>query len=667
MARLQNRGMGTPRRRGRTTSWKCCRPTTTACILACFTLGVALFHVRSQHAGESFAEMQLRTAAAVGSLLLVPDRSASGVAPAEAKTKNSIWSQRLQQVKAAKTRQHAHLREQYGVQVASNLVQSSADLFSPESSARNPSMSRLVRRLQVSLLQQGSNKKQWVVAVAGRAATGNLERESHAAVLQRAASSVFTAAGLSLQVRNYGMTSHLPAPELALCQESIYGTDVDLLLTDFADSQSDSWRRQMFLHRAVAATRNFRPPAVLGMYLDDSGATTTRNANSATADFDALAAAGATALGMQPRVLRRIRNQLPITNTTAAGGDFLLPLIRNLKCQAGAVLETGGGVCSEQRFSRDTCPNRLYRRDSFAGFKQQALTGHLVALFLVQQLEQAVQGLLTKFEDVGDQPGVLTTAVLAELQSAQDADDSRVRREAKIPAVPKELFHPSDYPDVKPADLFQRTALCHTARLPSEMRYRGILTDKTADDFDHFYREGMEREKADKLMANMFEDTTGAVDDANMKLVYTETLRQKHCNVTLNRDYPDCFYVGPNEGWKSLVIPSDKEREAYRIEKLRGLIIVCLVKPNLYDRGFNGQEIKAGDLHTRFGDHSVRFRVNGLPVQGITVLETCSMLKGDNGHYWEPGPTGRYEIEAMIGDQDETQRNILQISSVILM
>jgi hypothetical protein len=279
-----------------------------------------------------------------------------------------------------------------------------------------------------------------------------------------------------------------------------------------------------------------------------------------------------------------------------------------------------------------------------------------VALFLVDVLLEALQELQLSAEDLAVR--------LARLEAVEKADNERFRSEAPLPRLPTYVFNPSDFSIA--ANLFQKQSLCHTARLPSEMRYRGILTGRTAQEFDHFYREGMERKKADKLMSTMFDDgaDVDSIESKEMKLVYSEALRQSECNVTLNIDYPDSFYVGPNEGWKSLKILTRLERDTYKIDSPEGLIIVCLVQPNLYSIGFNGREMQVGDLKK---NPLVSFRVNGHAVEALSWIDSCFILNGAQGHYWEIGSDSQYEIEARVGNNDNADHDILQISSVILL
>jgi hypothetical protein len=56
---------------------------------------------------------------------------------------------------------------------------------------------------------------------------------SYTAVLERAVKDAFEAVGLQFIGRNYAMGSSNAAPEIALCIDEIFGTDIDVLVWDF--------------------------------------------------------------------------------------------------------------------------------------------------------------------------------------------------------------------------------------------------------------------------------------------------------------------------------------------------------------------------------------------------------------------------------------------------
>jgi hypothetical protein len=102
----------------------------------------------------------------------------------------------------------------------------------------------LRRKLTIKLLRalQGSDTSAdgrgvpvvWVTSGNSVAAGhGNLLNESYTAVLERAVAPLFAALGMSFVGRNYGVSAASSGPNIALCMEAKFGTDVDLLLWDF--------------------------------------------------------------------------------------------------------------------------------------------------------------------------------------------------------------------------------------------------------------------------------------------------------------------------------------------------------------------------------------------------------------------------------------------------
>jgi hypothetical protein len=108
----------------------------------------------------------------------------------------------------------------------------------PTSQAEGSSSGR--RRLdatrQIVLPDLPQTYSKFVWATGGHSAAaghGNLYNETYTAMLEQAAKGVFKAVGIELDARNYAMGGMKSAPEVALCQESIFGTDADVITWDF--------------------------------------------------------------------------------------------------------------------------------------------------------------------------------------------------------------------------------------------------------------------------------------------------------------------------------------------------------------------------------------------------------------------------------------------------
>ena len=121
---------------------------------------------------------------------------------------------------------------------------------------------------------------------------------------------------------------------------------------------------------------------------------------------------------------------------------------------------------------------------------------------------------------------------------------------------------------LKGVHFFRNKAICHTALLPAQTRYLGIVTGSNNEagllgDYD----KGMSAYAAD-----------GARTTGRMKLVYDPKARQA-CEVSVGVDYKDYFYVTSTDGWSSIMVPNDAERAAYGYEdnQLTGIIMMCFV------------------------------------------------------------------------------------------
>jgi hypothetical protein len=232
----------------------------------------------------------------------------------------------------------------------------------------------------------------WATAGHGAAAGhGNLAEESYTAILERAAGPVFGAAGIELTTRNYGWAgaTDKSAPELALCLDSVYGTDVDILAWDFEESASQSsqhsqeerqqrerkhgWKRHMFWARAALQANR---PAVVAMNLNDETVYVqggSSDSHPILQELDQLGANGLTALGYNPDVMRHIhKNIIPDATDLLPGEDNTTPAnVRFFKCD-GQV--ESGLPCEDEKFSHhadQACHNRLNRDASHPGWYVQ--------------------------------------------------------------------------------------------------------------------------------------------------------------------------------------------------------------------------------------------------------------------------------------------------------
>lgn len=119
--------------------------------------------------------------------------------------------------------------------------------------------------------------------------------------------------------------------------------------------------------------------------------------------------------------------------------------------------------------------------------------------------------------------------------------------------------------DIQLDHILKFPCFCHTARVPAEIRHKGILTGAPPGDLFH-YDEGV-LERIGRNDEN---------DSELMWLVQDPTTRQQ-CDAVLNLDNKDYFIVKGMDGTKKLVLPNDAEVAEYgRGEPPIGLIAMCL-------------------------------------------------------------------------------------------
>jgi hypothetical protein len=120
------------------------------------------------------------------------------------------------------------------------------------------SRDRLKRRLLQKIVQKLVDPTldvNFVWATAGdssAAGHGNMYNQSYTAILERTVQPAFQALGLNFVGRNYAMSWYQSAPELALCMESVYGSDIDVLNWDFSmqDGDAHAYKTELWVERA---------------------------------------------------------------------------------------------------------------------------------------------------------------------------------------------------------------------------------------------------------------------------------------------------------------------------------------------------------------------------------------------------------------------------------
>ena len=264
-----------------------------------------------------------------------------------------------------------------------------------------------------------------------------------------------------------------------------------------------------------------------------------------------------------------------------------------------------------------------------------ALTGNTMALYLADMLLDAIEELGSTLEP---------DELLNQLRGKEDADyekffqsklpDDIVASMAPIHRASEEFCGEVDF-----SHFYRSPSICRTARLPSQSRYMGIMTESKETGIRDYYKGLPLTEVNERVMSE-------SIGNATMPLVYNPSDRQ-NCEVELNMDYKDFFYTTSKQGWSTLTIPNEVEKRAYgrESEKLLGLVFVCLV---VCDWG----RCPEGDLqHEAIVNGTLQLEVNGQPATNVTPFDMCLALRGENGYYWQPNADGQFVLGARaLGD-----------------
>jgi hypothetical protein len=342
---------------------------------------------------------------------------------------------------------------------------------------------------------------------------------------------------------------------------------------------------------------------------------------------------GVAALFMPPDVAAAVQGGIPESfGRTEAELRAMPRFVRSFKCEG--ILEKGSPGCADAKYT-PVCPGAKYRVSWHPGWKWHALVGNLLGLSLLE----AVGDALSELEGVDLKKRGGAESALQELKALEDAEYEGFYRSDPTSyhdEIVKEGAENLGEDFNVTSMLFTRRPYCHTARLPAESRYLGILTESASAGFFH-YDVGLSHRRA-KSEAN---------NGTALRLVYEEGERQG-CELLLNVDYKDFFYLGEPEGAKSLVLPNDAELRAYGAgQSLAGVVGFVFAtcdwgkcpEGNLQEPGLDAGEWEMS--------------VNGIPVTGRAKISPTSagvavFVRHADGWRFPPNADGRFEIRVKV-------------------
>lgn len=536
------------------------------------------------------------------------------------------------------------------------------------------SRDRLVRRIMIKVAEarvaemaapETTTASTFVWATAGDSAAaghGNLFDQSYTAVLGRTVQDAFASLDVKFAAKNYAHGGYTSGPELALCMEAIYGTDLDVLTYDFSLTEGPDE-----IHRAALwGNRAGVHPTAPVLFLMGS------RQERRWAEFIRHEGMGLGAVLMDKNGIQDIRKRLPDSNQVENPEEEIPGALRYYLC--GESIEgvkpcddmlrynmcedtAKGEPCTLNKYKTDeVCEGNVRFQETWhPGYKDHNLKGRLLGYYMLDLLEEALIQ-LDEYRSNRD-PGVEVSlddttwsGILDHLYAETGADVATFLQ--STPAF--DSWPQDDDKDtllqVGPSTVFRKPAICHTALLPAQTRYDGIMTTSGMRiDLKNGFEEGDRKQ----LIA--------PPDDGIIPLAYDANDRQT-CPA-LEIDHKDFFLVKEGWGFLGQIVPTQAETQAFdRGTRKEGLVMVCLkICPN---NRCPDESVGFGLIKRNRG--KLFITVDGKPVTNIKKLEGCHFIGGEHGLKWAgQAGSGAHDIRFRITDP-ALQELELSISSIVV-
>ena len=310
--------------------------------------------------------------------------------------------------------------------------------------------------------------------------------------------------------------------------------------------------------------------------------------------------------------------------------------------------------------------------------KEHAKDGHGLALFMMNALIGTLQ-------DLVDHPVDDVDTLLLQLQKEEDEAFANITKAALPDNYGGILNFETLLNGTSPSSLYdlvyKAPSMCHTGKLPSQIRYLGYLNDDTtkigrpAPFKMEEYDVGINLANSDEITA--FRRNTIGNNSITMPLVYETRKQREECGgdvVIVKPDYPDFFYTPYDNtivdddasSWTTMMFPNKAEQSAYYsgndVTKYKGLLFVHLQKCDWNKCAKN--DLKIDD----YGEtNKWVMRINNVRVSSLVTVDDhktayAAIAKNDDGIYFTPDSNGQYKIEIKVNEQG----GYVRISSFVL-
>jgi len=450
------------------------------------------------------------------------------------------------------------LRKEYGQYYQQIFRSNYSDFFNMGELSRERLVRRMTRKLVESLMLREENVTfTWVTSGHSSAAGhGNLFNQSYTHTMEAMVSDVFASAGLTFVGKNYAMGGGMSSgPEQAMCMESLFGSDLDILSWDYdITDNNDHW--QAALWSARAASHPSQPTLVmvdtnikrwaLVQGLENVGvgviqASSIEDAYKGVPDYEK----GENQKGLPKSLKKFICNGIPES-----------------------------GKCTDYKWDTKHC----YVEGQVPwhhGWKRHKLRGSILGHFMISILKESVDQLMSSL-DVSLPKSILDTV------NSKDKNDREMWMNSNIISPECRQKQETGTLEKLWPSLYKGNSICSSALMPSEERFSGVLTGISGT-FGGKHDEGVKELYDAKVRSK---DAVGK--NVSMAIVqYISCL--SYCNHGDEgrgaRDSQDYYYIGgvkDEKVWHTKTVPNDSEYSSFSKGAVtsRNYIMICVTLCN---------------------------------------------------------------------------------------
>jgi len=479
----------------------------------------------------------------------------------------------------------------------------------------------------------------------GAAGHGNLLNQSYSAVLENVAQSHFAALGIEFRAKNHAMGGTYSGPEVAMCLNEIFGLDLDVLSWDYGMLDSRNvWMYEMYAQRAGVH------PTMPSLFSMKSHASQNKHVN------EYLESAGMAAFYVEADTKN-------FPDSDKVNVTELPPALQYMSCSGH---NEAGQLCKAHKWkTSESCPDPVVRYQStwHKGWKSHQYIGHLLAGYMVENLSDALNEL--------DPSNMATEIIEQNLSNENRTNENDDTDESMAPSIShsylkylisleernKETFLASEVPtqfkeliDQKDTELnkiFHRShSVCHTALLPSQARYDGLVTE--SGEVSTYLEGGRTTYVGEGYAWEDLPEPRGRDVPNPIWLTFNERSRKicKYAEI----DFKDHFIVRQEDNWMSMLVPTNAEMEVFSPDhnhrSTLGVVVMCT---STFDWGNNPEGyVNIPDMvNSTSSGHNIV--VNGIGVTAYASIQhNCYILEHEAGYYFPHSESGQYDIKIRV-------------------